>query len=86
MAVLSATDRTRTVAQWMRENTEPCAFTKPQAVAALNAADDWVEANVTSFTNALPAGFRTNSTATQKIMLLAFVLMRRAGRLRTLED
>lgn len=86
MAVLSATDRTRTLAQWMREQTESAGFSKPQAVAALAAADDWVESNLASFNTSLPPGFRNSASTTQKWLLLAFVLERRTGRLRAQED
>lgn len=83
MAVLTAVSRARTVAQWMRENRDPCAFTSVQLAAAV---DDWVEANSASYVAALPAAFRANSTAAQKTDLLMYVLLRRMGRLRAEED
>lgn len=86
MAVLTATSRARTVAQWKRENRDTCGFTSVQLAAALDAADDWVEANTASYVAALPAAFRTNSTAAQKTDLLLYVLLRRMGRLRAEED
>jgi hypothetical protein len=70
----------------MRDDNGDAAFTKPQLTAAIAAADQWVEDNTVSFNQALPVGFRTAATASQKIAVLAYVLWRRAGRLRTPED
>lgn len=86
MALLDSTARTRAAAQWMRENTAPCAFAKSDLAAALAATDQWVEDNTTSFNTALPTAFRTTASAPQKVMLLAYVLWRRIGRLRADED
>lgn len=86
MAVLDATARSRTAAQYQRDLRSDAGFTKPQLVAALAAADDWAEANTANYVTALPTGFRNNSTAAQKAELLAYVLMRRVGRLRAQED
>lgn len=86
MAVLSLQERLRVVAGFMREGEGPFAFTKPQLAAAVAAADDWVEANSTSYNQALPVGFRTSATTAQKIAVLCYALMRRAGRLRVSED
>lgn len=86
MALLDATARARTVAQWMRENGSTCAFTKPELVAAIDATDQWVEDNTASFNSALPVAFRTSATAAQKAAVLAYVLWRRIGRLRAQED
>lgn len=45
--------------------------------AAVNAADDWVEANSGAYNTALPIAFRTSATASQKsLLLVAVVLMR----------
>lgn len=86
MAILDATARARTTAQWMRENLEASAFTKADLVAAIAAVDDWVEANQTSYNTALPQPFRSSATAAQKVTVLAYVLWRRIGRLRAQED
>lgn len=86
MALLDATARARTVAQWMRENLTGCAFTKPDLQAAVAATDQWVEDNTSSFNTALPQPFRSSATAEQKAWVLAFVLWRRIGRLRAQED
>jgi len=52
----------------------------------VDATDDWIEANSTSFNTALPQPFRSNATPTQKTFLLCYVAMRRAGLLRAEED
>ena len=86
MPLLDATHRARTAAQWMRENTTTCTFTKASLHSAIGAADQWVEDNLISFNNALPAGFKAAATAEQKALVLAYVLWRRIGRLRAQED
>jgi len=70
----------------MRDNATTVAFSKAQLIAAINAVDDWAEANATSYNNALPVAVRTNATTAQKALLLAYVCMRRAGVLRAQED
>ena len=70
----------------MRRNTDPCAFTKADLRAALDATDAWVDSNAASFNSALPQPFRGQATTAQKTLLLCFVAMRRAGILRVEED
>ena len=86
MALLSDTDRQRTAYAWARSQIETVTFTRSQLKAAVDAADQWVEDNQTSFNTALPIPFRTNATLTQKVILLAYVLWRRIGQLKTTED
>ncbi|MEU4224299.1 hypothetical protein AB0F17_08400 [Nonomuraea sp. NPDC026600] len=86
MPLLDATHRARTAAQWMRENTTTCTFTKASLHNAIGAADQWVEDNLASFNNALPAGFKAAATAEQKADLLGFLLWRRIGKLKAEED
>ena len=60
MAALPDTDRVDLWAAWMRVSTRgPVAVTKTQLRAALNAADDWVAANLATFEAALPAAVET---------------------------
>lgn len=54
-------------------------LTKPDLKAAVDAADDWCDANASSFNTALPQPFRGTANASQKNLLLAYVCMRRAG-------
>lgn len=86
MAVLDATNRLRTAAHWMRKNLEPTGFTKVQLRAAVDATDDWIDTNTAGWNAALPAGFRTSATPTQKTLLFVYVALRRAGMLKAEED
>lgn len=84
--VLSETDRLATWSQWMRDNLEETAFGKSDLRAALDATDDWIEANKGSYNGALPPAFRNNASLGQKTLLFCYVAMRRAGLLRVRED
>lgn len=82
MAVLSAASRAgiwRKVQRYWSDQREACNFTKAQLSAAVDATDDWIEANQTSFNQALPAQFRNNATLQQKTILFLYVAARRAG-------
>jgi hypothetical protein len=82
MAVLPTAARdglARRIQRWWSDQREPCNFTKAQLAAAVGAADDWADANATAFNTALPAAFRNNATATQKSLLLMYIIARRAG-------
>jgi len=46
-------------------------------LAAVNAADDWVEANQASYNTALPEPFKTWATPRQKSLVLMQVVLRR---------
>lgn len=83
---LDETARHRVMAQWMRDNRLPVAFTKPDLAGAVAAIDDWIDANMAALNAALPAGFRTQATAAQKIDLFCDILRRRAGKHRAEED
>lgn len=84
---LTAVNRARVLNQWMRENTAPLpAVTKLDLAAALAAMDDWLDANVASFNAAIPQPARAQLTTTMKYEILTYILMRRAGRLRSEED
>lgn len=61
-------------------------ITKPDLKAAVDATDDWLDANQTSFNTALPQPFRGAASLPQKTFLLCYVAMRRAGQLRAEED
>lgn len=89
MAALDVTNRLRTWAQAMRDwpiGIGGPAVTKPELRAAVDAIDDWIEANTASFNAALPQPFRTAATTPQKTFLFCYVAMRRAGRLKAQED
>jgi hypothetical protein len=81
MAVLSEEQRGQAHAEFMHESSEGRRstgnLTKSDIRAAVNAADDWAEANASSYNSALPAAFRTTATAKQKAELLLYVIRRR---------
>ena len=84
---MDATNRLRTLATAMRNWPGSLAgITKPDLKAAVDATDDWLEANQTSFNSALPQPFRGAASLPQKTFLLCYVAMRRAGLLRAEED
>lgn len=80
---LDATNRFQVWAQSMRESAlgSVPGITKQDLRAAVDAADDWIEANAASYNSALPQPFRGNANLAQKTLLLCWVAMRRAGRL-----
>lgn len=86
MAVLDETNRQRVWAQMMRENRFPPGVNKADFRAALDAADNWAEANAASFNAALPQPFRGAATPAEKAMLLAIICSRRAGIYRAVGD
>lgn len=79
MAVLPETDRVDAWARWMQDNADDTPFTKDELRAALDATDDWIEANQASYVAALPAPFRTQSTTAQKVQLFTYVTAKRFG-------
>lgn len=54
-------------------------FTKVDLADAVTKADAWADANAASYNAALPQPFRTQASAGQKALLLAYVCMKRTG-------
>lgn len=82
MAVLSQAERDRVRRWFMRaasQAAEPLNVSKAQLTAAVDAADQWADDNAAAYNSALPAAFRNNATASQKALLLAYVILRRYG-------
>lgn len=82
MAALTNEQRTALFAQLMSDlsaNGEAIGVTKPQLRAAVDAVDDWLEANAASLNSAIPQPARGNLTTAQKARMLAFVAMKRYG-------
>ncbi len=80
MAALNEGDRQALWKQFMADFSgrfEPVGLSKVEARAALDAADDWVDANAASFNSALPAAAQSGLNAAQKSRLLTFVVNRR---------
>lgn len=48
-------------------------------IAAMAAADEWLDDNAQSFNQALPVPFRTTATLQQKAALLIYLARKRAG-------
>lgn len=83
MAVLDSTNRADLWASAMRrwsDRREPLgALSKADLQLAVNAVDDWCEANQASFNAAIPQPARGALTVAQKSVLLAYVVLCRAG-------
>lgn len=79
MAVLIDADRVTVWAQMMSDNTEACSITKADLRAAVNALDDFLEANATAINNTLPAAAKAGLSLAQKARLLSYVVRRRGG-------
>lgn len=82
MALLDETNRQRiwrgVMRYWSRllEGTD---FSKSELRAAVDATDQWIEDNQTSFNNSLPAAFRTSATQAQKTLLFCAVAAMRVS-------
>ena len=81
MAVLSDSDRIALWKAWQELTSSRKdvfgAFTKTDLRNAINAVDDWVDANTASYNSSIPLPARTELTAKQKAELLVFVVRRR---------
>jgi len=80
MAVLGDNDRVTMVqkfAQNMSGTRTAVSIVKADMRAAVNAIDDWVEANASAFNTAIPQPARGASTTQQKAKLLWYVVQRR---------
>ena len=81
MTVLSNADRATVHAEFQRqrENIQGLPITKAELRAAVDAVDDWVEANTAAFNAAIPVPARTAMSLKQKTLLLNYVIFKRAG-------
>lgn len=82
MAVLTTAVRQAVRADYGRQlsnRREAFNLTKAQLDAAINATDDWIEANSAAFNSALPLPARTTLTAAQKAELFFLVALKRYG-------
>jgi len=80
MATLTVQQRGEVHAALMGEasnDREVISLTKVQLLAALVAADDWLDTNAAAFNSALPVAARVGLTARQKARLLMAVAQRR---------
>lgn len=80
MAVLDESGRReifREIMDLLSQERQPIALLKPELRAAIDATDDWINANAASFNAALPLPARGALTAPQKARLLALVVLKR---------
>ena len=81
MAVLPDADRVKVWASFMDElsaaRERVGALTKADLRAAVNAVDDWIDANSAAFNSAIPQPARAELTNQQKLSLFLRVLRRR---------
>lgn len=77
MAALSSNDRAAEWAAFMRDTQGAVSLTKAELRAAVDAIDDWVDANATAFNQAIPQPARGALTARQKARLLEHIVRRR---------
>lgn len=84
MALILA-DRQKVMAQLSRQFAWT-GLTKTDLQAAVNAIDDFFDANSTPINNAFPQPFRTTASTNQKALIVALVAARRGGYLRTEND
>ena len=77
MAVLSEGERFACWRQLMQESGPLGVLTKAQLRAAVDAIDDWVDANAAAFNTAIPQPARGVLTSKQKALALMFVVAKR---------
>jgi len=80
MAVLTEADRARIWRGFMRHESgrgSALGLTKPDLRAAVDATDDWIEANAASYNAALPQPARGALTQEQKALLFMAVTLTR---------
>lgn len=77
MAALSEADRLSATIEAMRHGGWDAPITKSDLRAAVDAIDDWIEANSASFNSAIPQPARGQLTTKQKARLLVFIASRR---------
>ena len=80
MAVLNAADRLIVSQLFQADSSSDRSalpLTKPEFQAAVDALDDFFEANKAAINNAIPLAARTALTAAQKARLLVYVIRRR---------
>lgn len=65
----------------MHDKNHPYSLLKGDIAPAVAAADAWVDANAASFNAALPQPFRGTATLQEKVLLLAYILMKRIGKI-----
>ncbi len=80
MTALNETDRSEVWKRLMRQAAVPGSVVKAEFRAAVDACDDWIEANAAAFNAALPQPYRGAASSAQKAALLAAVALKKFGR------
>lgn len=83
---MDSTNRIRTRNQFMREVRENYGLTKADLLAAVDGLDDYFDTNATAINTAIPQPARGALTTQQKALLVAYIALRRAGKLKAEED
>jgi hypothetical protein len=84
---MDATNRGRTCAQLQRDNKQAWGgILKPQLQAAVDAIDDFLINNATTVNNAFPVAAKAALSTQEKLLVIAYVTLRRAGKLKAEED
>jgi hypothetical protein len=78
---LTTPDRAAVAARYMSDKQCPGGVIKADLTAAIVAADDWLDTNLSGLNSAIPVTFRTAATTAENYMLLMFILMKRMGKL-----
>jgi hypothetical protein len=73
---IEVTAKLQRLVQWLAI---ACGITKVDLKAAIDATDDWIDANQASFNTALPTAARNGLNLTQKTLIFCYVAMKRAG-------
>jgi hypothetical protein len=79
MAVLSEADRQTVYERFMQQAQGPIPILKPDVRAAVNALDDWYNANAASANQALPPAARSGLTQADKALLSNLIVTQRYG-------
>lgn len=82
MAALSEADRLRIwrgIMRYWSEIWEATDISGPDLKAAVNATDQWIDDNQTSFNQALPSAAQTGLTQAQKVLLFCGVALARVS-------
>ena len=83
MAVLTRAERKKIASPWVRRVIRDLGESKNLTVtdleAAVQATEDWIEANQASYVAALPESFKANTSASAKTLLFVYTAMKRAG-------